>query len=538
MLAPALPEAEALLLALYERQDRVLDLAAFRETAAARETQPARRAALLLEAAALYKDRAGRPHEAVAALLAARAADPEDVRLTERVADTLHGMGRAQDAADFDSLLLEADPFHPAWARHRAWLEQSGDDLTLAALLSRRAEREAGGTAADTWLDAAAAFHRAQALERAHLCESQAFEADAGHREAFERLLAQAQGDARREAGVLAARARAVPSEADGLLRRRAQALSGAREALLAASAWDEYLALSPRDLEALEVRAQLAFDGGGARASQPYDRRLLQVGGDALAPALALQTWWRLGQAALDAQAWRDAAEALEQVVARDAEGARGREALPLLAEAYGHQGDAAGQYRTALRQARRLTGPEAEALYRRAVTFAASPADAREALEVLLAWHPAEEALYRQGLAAYRAAGRPGDEVALHERYAAAVGGPAAAQALLAAARVLEQDLRDGARAFELQLEAVRLDPADTTHARTVLDELRRRGDLVLLSELLPLLAERAADAQTASGLQLEWADVLERRGQPDAARDVFEALRRAGPSHGKLM
>ena len=97
-----------MLLAMYERQDRVSDVAAFYEEAAARETNGPRRAEQLLKAAALYKDRAGRPHEAAAALLAARASSPDDETLTAKVADQLSELGRRQDAADFDALFAAA----------------------------------------------------------------------------------------------------------------------------------------------------------------------------------------------------------------------------------------------------------------------------------------------------------------------------------------------------------------------------------------------------------------------------------------------
>ncbi|MCA2980061.1 MAG: flagellar hook-length control protein FliK, partial [Myxococcaceae bacterium] len=245
-LAPADAEAEAMLLALYERQDRVADVAAFYEAAAAREPSGARRAEQLLKAAALYKDRAGRPHEAAAALLAARASSPDDDRLTQRVADQLWELGRRQDAADFDALLLEKAPLHPVFERHRAFLADTGDEQGLAHLLSGRAEQEQGDVAAARWLEAAAAFHRAGASERARVCEAQAFEASPQSQEAFKALLAQTADDPRRRADVLAARARAVPGEASVLLKRRAEALEAARETLLAAAAWADALTAAP----------------------------------------------------------------------------------------------------------------------------------------------------------------------------------------------------------------------------------------------------------------------------------------------------
>ncbi|MCU0695450.1 MAG: flagellar hook-length control protein FliK [Myxococcaceae bacterium] len=532
-LLPADAEAEAMLLALYERQDRVADVAAFYEEAAAREQNGARRAEQLLKAAALYKDRAGRPHEAAAALLAARASSPDDDSLTAKVADQLSELGRRQDAADFDALLLERDPFHPAFERHRAFLADSGDEQALAQLSSRRAEREHGDVAAARWLEAAAAFRRAGATERAQVCEAQAFEAAPQNHEAFQSLLAQAADDPRRRAELLSARARAVPGEASLLLKQRAETLESARETLLAAAAWDDYLALIPDDLEALERRGELAAQGGGARAAQPYDRRLVQQGGEGLAGALRLKLWLRLGQAALEAQAFRDAVDAFEAAFALDPEGPRGRDALSSLEEAYGRLADSSGRYRTVLRLARRAEGPDAEALYRRALALQDAPEDGIEALDALLPAHPADVALYEAGVRAYRARGRLGDVLGLHERFARAVGGSRAATALLAAAELAERDLGEPARALELKEEAARLDPSNVEVLRLLLDDARRRGDTGAVTAHLTALVAGPVDETTRAGFSLELAAVLEGRGDVEGAARVLTGLQTGGPS-----
>ena len=66
-LVPELGEAEQMLLALYERQDRLGDVAGYYESAATRTRNPKQKAELLLRAAQLYKDEANRPHDAAAA---------------------------------------------------------------------------------------------------------------------------------------------------------------------------------------------------------------------------------------------------------------------------------------------------------------------------------------------------------------------------------------------------------------------------------------------------------------------------------------
>lgn len=529
----ATPGAEGMLLALFERQGRVGDVAAYYEDAAGRAASGQERAALLLRAAALYKDQAGRPHDAAAALLAARAADPDDASLTARVADLLVELGRRQDAADFDALLLESDPFHPSFARHKEFLADTEDDLGLAALLSRRAERLTGAEAGDAWLEAAQAFRRAGAPERAQLCETQAFEAAPQNQEAFEALLARAKDEPRRQAELLGLRARAVPAEASSLLKRRAEVLAGVGEPLLAAEGWDDYLAQVPDDVDALLARAELAAQGGGPRASQPFDRKLVQLGAATLPAATLLKVWLRLGRASLEANAQKDAVDAFEAAFALDEDGAGGREALSALSEAYGRLRDAAGQVRTTLRLARRSQGAEAEALFRQALSLAERPQDAIEALDWLLAKHPADAKLYEAGVEAYRALGRVGDLVALHERFAGASGGRAASRALLAAAQVVEADLKEPQRAFELKQAALAADPDDLDAAEAVLAEARARNDVPVLEAQLARLAKASDDQGRAAELTLELATSLEGRGALAEARAALEPIKQQGPS-----
>src|SRR5581483_705620 len=118
-------------------------------------------------------------------------------------------------------------------------------------------------------------------------------------------------------------------------LRERAVVLQQAKEALGAAAAWDDYLAVAPEDLEALEERGELASQAGGPKAAQPFDRRLIQLGGEKLSDALKRKTWMRLGHAALESEAWRDASDAFELAFQLEQDGDKGREALSLLAEA-----------------------------------------------------------------------------------------------------------------------------------------------------------------------------------------------------------
>ncbi|MFP2931092.1 TetR family transcriptional regulator, partial [Pyxidicoccus sp. 3LG] len=89
--------------------------------------------------------------------------------------------------AEFDAVLLEADPFRePVFTRHLAFLEESEDHQALAELMLRRAQRQEAADAAESYLSAARAFRAAGARERALLCEDQAFDLSPASEEAFE----------------------------------------------------------------------------------------------------------------------------------------------------------------------------------------------------------------------------------------------------------------------------------------------------------------------------------------------------------------
>jgi tetratricopeptide (TPR) repeat protein len=527
--------AEGALIELYERQDRLGDVAAYYEETALRARSTAERARLLLRAAELYKDRANKPHEAAAAYLAARAANPDDAELTAKVADQLHALGRVVDAADFDALLLEKDPFHPAFERHKQYLKKTEDEQALAALLMRRAQAEVGEAAAATWLEASQAFLRAGAPERARLCEDQAFEAAPTNDEAFEALKVRAKEQPRRLADLLAARARAKPNEASERLRERAAVLQEAREALAAAAAWDEYLQVAPDDLEALEERAGLAADAGGPKAAQPFDRRLIQLGGEKLSEGLRHTLWMRLGKAALESEAWRDAADAFEQAFQLQGGGEPGKEALSLLAEAASRARDNVALYRTSLRLAERSEGAEEEALYRRAAALFDEPTEVIDALRWLTRNRPAEEDLYQRTTEALSTLGRHGELLEVHERYAGAAGGTRGASALLEAAELAESELKDEAKAQELRREASRLDPDNVVALAAVVAEQRQKSDEAGLLTTLPRLADALAssDLETANGLKLELAGLLEKKGELAGARVTLGAIRSGGAS-----
>ena len=525
----SLQEAEKLLCELLEHEGRVAELAAWFEESASLERDADRRAQLLLRAATLYRERAGRPDAAVIALLAARSARPEDLGLTRQAADLLHELGRAEDAAEFDALLLEADPFRePVYTRHRAFLVESGDAQSLAGLMLRRAQRQSPTEAAESYLAAARAFREAGALERALLCEDQAFELAPSSPEAFNLLRTRAAGDVRRLAELLALRAAAVPPEqALPLLRERADTLLKAGESLLAAQAFDDYLARAGNDVEALATRAELAAEGGGANAAQPYDRRLLAAGGESLAVPVRVRTHLRLGHASLSSGAYRDAAESFEAVVALDPESERGQEALSLLTEVYGRTGDSKGLYRASLKLARKADTATAEVLYRRAADLFEDPKEAIDALLHLTRLRPADASVIDRAVVGLRALGRPADLLAVYEAGAQAAGGSRAAELLLEAADVAAEQLDDPRRAVALRERAAEADPNNVTALRARVAGLRQRGERGPLLESIERLVAMTEDADEASVLRLELAALASAANRPSLAREALEAV-----------
>ncbi len=270
----SLAEAETLLAELLERDGRLAELAAwYEECAARRDGRGTPRRCCCGAPPRCTASGRGVPEAAAAALLAARAAAPDDLELTAQAAELLHEVGRAEDAAEFDAILLEADPFRePIFTRHRAFLEETADHQALAdadaapgpAPAARRGRRELPRSPRRPSATAGA-------QERALLCEDRAFELDPSNAEAFELLR-------ERLPETCAGWRSCWPSARPPCRpRRRCRCCASAPTAcwrpvrsLLAAEAFDEYLARAGDDVDALSARAELAAQGGGPIAAQP----------------------------------------------------------------------------------------------------------------------------------------------------------------------------------------------------------------------------------------------------------------------------
>ncbi|HZJ53566.1 MAG TPA: flagellar hook-length control protein FliK, partial [Myxococcaceae bacterium] len=536
---PGHPAAEALLVQLLERSGRGADLAAYYVTAARGRTEGAARAYLLRRAAGLYRE-LDKPDQALDALSAAHGFAPADASITAELADLLVSRGQDADAAPYDALLLQADPFHSAYGRHAARLQAAGDGVALGRLEAARAERQVGAEAARTWLRAAEGFRAGGREDDARAAEDRAFDQAPELDVAFAARRVRVEGDVRALAELLAQRARAVATEAPALLAERAEVLTRAGEGLLAAEAWDELLRVSPDDVRALLARGDLAAAAGGPIAAQPYDRRTLQLAPD-LPTAQRVRLQLRLGNAALAAGALHDAADALEAVVAADPDGERGREALSLLAEVHGRRQDAPGLFRTSVRLARFARPEEAEALYRRAAALVDDPADALEALLPLAELRPAESSVVDRAVAGLRAVSRHQDLLSLLERAAQASGGPRAADLLVQAAQVATEVFQDEARALSLVERAHQADPANVVALRTLADSHRRRGELDALVPVLRGLVAGTPLGEESTPLKLELARLLLQRGETEEARGLLEPLAaggRSGPGYSEAL
>lgn len=289
---------------------------------------------------------------------------------------------------------------------------------------------------------------------------------------------------------------------------------------------------LRPDDVPALLARGELAAEAGGPPAAQPYDRRALAAGADALNTPQRLRLQLRLGHAALASGALRDAADALEAVLAEAPETDAGRTALSLLAEVYAKAQDVQGTFRTSLLLARRARPDEAEALYRRAAALVDDGPQALEALLPLAELRPTDAAVVDRTLAALAAAGRGEEQRTLLVRAARASGGIRAAQLLLQAAALAEA--QGDAEASLLHLRAaVRAEPSFTPGWEALAVAERARGLTEALGQTLASLVSLLPLDARAAALRVEAARYVV---GPDAAERISGLLQPvvdAGPS-----
>ena len=114
---------------------------------------------------------------------------------------------------------------------------------------------------------------------------------------------------------------------------------------------------------------------------------------------------------------------------------------------------------------------------------------------------------------------------------RLAAAAGaagssGPGAAQRRIEAAGWLAQ-AGDAAGALALAAEALNVEPHSRACRGLVLRLARQAGDAARRAEILEQVRENARGGPASAGLDLEWAEAIEQRGDPAQAAVVYQSL-----------
>ena len=395
------------------------------------------------------------------------------------------------------------------------------------------AERQAGGEAAGSYLEAARAYRQAGLEEEALAAEDRAFAHAPDSDAAFAARRTRVQKDTRALAELLAQRAEAVPSEAPALLKEAAELLTQGGEPVQAAEVWEALLRLRPEDVGALLARGELAAEAGGPPAAQPYDRRAVEAGADTLTTAQRLRLKLRLGHAALASGALQDAADALEEVVAQDAEGERGSQALSLLAEVYARQPGRQGRlpHLPPPRPPRRGGGGGGAVPSRGGAGGGAgrgaggASALGRVAARGRRVWWTAPSRDSRPPDA-------PRNSKSLSVRAAEASGGARAAQLLLEAAQVAAARGDEEAQLRHL-LAAVQAEPSNRGALEALSAVQRARSDAAGLGRTLESLVALLPLDEKSAALRLEAARFTEGEDAAVRIQALLQPVVDAGPS-----
>ncbi|MCL2012033.1 MAG: flagellar hook-length control protein FliK [Cystobacterineae bacterium] len=529
-LQPRFELAEQRLLAFLESQNRQEEMAAYFETLASTSVE-GERAALLMRAAEIWEKQPACEAQAISALLAARVAAPEDMHLLLCVADKLHTLKQHNEAAELDKLLLERSPLHAVFERYCSFLREQGEWLSLAKLLARRAGVEPSEQGLVRFLEAADIFEQWGEQEEAVQCEQLAFEICPQDDRAFLRLKKRFEQNPLKLSTLLAERAEhSEEEEALSLLRERASVLMKAGDWEGAAFAYDLLLERVPNDLEGLHARAELAFQSGGAKAAQPFDRRLLHLGNSGLSVEDQARLWFRVSQAAMESQAFIDAEEALKQVWQLVPESDFGTAALSGLAEVYAIQRDIENLYHVRLVIAQRAQGEEAFSLLDAASKIEGLKDKGLAALQLLFDLNSTDEVIFNRTVTTLSEMGMLEEELHLRERYAHSVSGERGAQALIEAALLIQDNF---GRSLSLLDKALALDDQNLAALQAKARLSRQNGDWVSLGEVLPVLTQRSPE-ELLPEIYQAWMELGEKKESledMDGAIAAFEFLSEKG-------
>ncbi|MCL2625586.1 MAG: flagellar hook-length control protein FliK [Cystobacterineae bacterium] len=529
-LRPRFELAEQRFLVFLESQNRQEETAVYFETLAVLSAE-GERAALLMRAAEIWEKTHGCEVQAVSALLAARAAAPDDMDLLLCVADKLHKLGQHDKASEFDGCLLKQSPLHSVFERHCGFLKERGEGLSLAKLLARRAEVEPSEQGLVRFLEAADIFEQWDERQEAARCEQLAFEIRPEDDRAFLRLKKRFEQNPLKLSTLLAERAEhSEEGEALSLLRERASVLMKAGDWVGAAFAYDGLLERVPDDVEGLRARAELAFQSGGAQAAQPFDMRLLRLESSGLSAEEQAGLWVRVAQAAKESQAFGEAEDALKRAWQLAPESDFGKAALSGLEEVYVKQGDLENLYHIRLVIAQRAQGEEAFALLDAASKMEGLKDKGLAALQLLFHLNSTDEGVFNRTAATLSEMGMVEEELGLRERYAYSVGGEKGAQSLVDAALLVKDDL---GRSLSLLDKALFLDGQNLAALQVKAQVSRQKGDWVSLGGVLPILTQRSPEELLPEIYQawMELAEGKESQGDVGGAIEAFEFLSSKG-------
>ncbi|HZY04034.1 MAG TPA: tetratricopeptide repeat protein, partial [Anaeromyxobacteraceae bacterium] len=512
---PARVDLESLLRSL----GRAQDLARLLLERAAGSDDPAVRVALRREAAEALE---GLPDEesralAAQALSAALADAPGDLQLGRMLSRQLVALGRREEAVPHLAALLRADPDDEESAAQlaAAW---SGRHQERAQLFRERAAAATGAARAARLREAAKALFAAGEDVEARALLREAFDSWPADDGAFLAAVRDAAADIDRLDRVLSARAGAVPAEAAGCHRARADALLAFGRVEDALRAYEACLAASPDDGSALAMVAEVRAQQGGDDAAAEPDGRLVALAEKspgAVPDTAEARARYRLGLAAWARGRPDDGIAHLARALSLAPRDERAGIAWAALASGHAARGDPAA----ALEAARRRVDRAGEL---------SLPAERREALEAGAALaaqfgdRGQDAAAILEGLTALRLAEAAGPDPALESLFERAVssllrlGENARAEALIAMAARHAQ----GHRRAEL--------------LGRLADAAQARGDRAAAR----VARAGAFDAEPAVALDAGRLEALERAGDPAALALALEHALAAGVGDPALL
>ncbi len=489
------------------------------------------------------------------ALLAALADAPGDLALTRAAADLLLGLERREEAVPLLAALVRADPEDEQRARDLAEA-YGGRHRERAEVSIERAAGAEGQVRAARLREAAKALFAAGEEERARGLLRDAFEAWPADDGAFREAIRDAAPDVDRLDAVLAARARAVPSEAAGCHRARADALAAFGRAEDALRAYQDCLAVAPDDVVALAMVAEHLAERQGDQAAAEADARLFAVA-DASPGVVPSETEararYRGGLLAWARGTPEEGITHLEKALALSPSDPRAGLAWAAVANGYASRGMGPEALRAARHRADRAAELGLAEERREAVEAGAALSsqfedrgeDAAALLEASVALQlgespdaqPAFDALLERTL---QALARCGENARAQGLLALAARAMKGERRKVLLQRIGESALARGDRLAcrAAWAEAQALDPSDAALRAKRLAEARDSGDAAAHAVVLE---ESLASGEPDPALLLDLARARQALGDPAAAAGWYQKLLALGPTvpgHGEAL